>query len=469
MVKIALIQCPCSYGTETPSLGLAYLAAFLKEKKYTVSVLDLSIALYGQMSQENQEYWKSNKGYCWYLDENFYKLPFINEDFYSSCVNKILSLPSDILGFSIQNTSALFTFEIIKRIKQKLPLRKIILGGPNCYNISGDDLDFKLPCDLQKFADIIVIGEGEKTLAEVLKRLDLGMTLDNCKGIVISRNDKWIFNGPAEPIIDLDRLPLPDFDVYNLSAYTDKNALPVLTSRGCVMKCVFCTDTHFWIAYRYRKAENVVKEIIQLRKKYKNGFIGFNDSLTNGNYGNLSKLCDLLINKKVGIAWGGNCRVDKRMDLSFFKKMKMSGCEYLILGVESGSNRILGLMRKGFTIEDASKFIHDCTDVGIYVVVNWIVGFPGETEEDFLATVNFIEKHQGVIRKNTFSTLTINQFSYLEKHKEEFGIVLDGPHLGLWKSKDSQSTIDTRNARLQYLENIENKINRDYGIIRQKV
>ena len=138
-----------------------------------------------------------------------------------------------------------------------------------------------------------------------------------------------------------------------------------------------------------------------------------------------------------------------------------------MLGVESASNKILKLMKKSFTIEDAERFIQSCYREGIEVVVNWIVGFPGETDEDFMSTVNFIKKNRRLIKRNTFSMLTVNQFSYLDKHRDEFGIVLDGPHLGLWYSSDGKNTIELRNSRLKLLEEIASGIHKDYTITRQ--
>lgn len=169
-MKILLVQCPCSYGVEMPYLGLAYLSSFLKKNNFEVSILDLSVILYNQVDKENKKYWDSNNGYCWYLIDIFKNFPFITNQLYDDFVNKILSIDSDILGFSIQNTSALFTLEIIKRIKAKKPSQKIILGGPNCYNVSGDDSNFRLQHDLQKFSDVVVVGEGEEALLNVLRK-----------------------------------------------------------------------------------------------------------------------------------------------------------------------------------------------------------------------------------------------------------------------------------------------------------
>jgi len=101
-----------------PPLGPAYLSAFLKKHNYDVSVLDLSIFLYSKVEEKYKKYWDSNKGYYWYVYEEFSRMPFIKEHLYDEFAGNILSLESDVLGFSIQNTSALFTLEIIKRIKE---------------------------------------------------------------------------------------------------------------------------------------------------------------------------------------------------------------------------------------------------------------------------------------------------------------------------------------------------------------
>lgn len=468
MMKITLVQCPCSFGVEMPPLGLAYLYATLVKAGYEASVLDLSIKVYQEVTAEQKIYWDSNNGYQWYLEDSFHQLPFITEQVYEKCMDRILAATPDVIGFSVQNTSALFTLEILKRIKSRHPGVKIILGGPNCYNLTQDDNNLILPYGLQKFADVIVIGEGEQTLLTVLSRLQSGESLEGCKGVAIERNGKWVFPGMAPSIMNLNDLPFPDFSMLDLQAYTDPASLPIQTSRGCVMRCVFCTDTQFWHPFRFRNAENIVAEMETLHQKYGCRFFGINDSVINGNLSNLLRLCDLMIQKKLNVSWGGNFRVDKRIDTGMLQKIRKAGCCYVTLGIESGSNKILRLMGKGFTIEEAERFIIQCGQVGIDVVVNWIVGFPGETEEDFMQTYRFITKNVARIKRNTFSSLTINQFSRLEKRKEEFGVILDGYHLGLWRSVDGQNTIEVRNERLKRLEDIERKGNKEYSVVRQE-
>lgn len=468
-MKVLLVQCPCGFGNATPPLGLAYLSAFIKKNNHQAEVKDLSIELFCQVYPDSKELWHTNNGYRWYLIESFYKLPFLNEKLYEDFSDQILASDADVLGFSIQSTSALFTLELIRRIKAKAPSRKIILGGSNCYNISGDSSSFRLNYSLEQFADVIVVGEGEQTLLNVLELLGAGNALDNCKGIAVPRNGKWAFNGFPDTKLDLNELPFPDFDAFNLNLYTAKNTLPLQTSRGCVMRCVFCTDTNFWRPYRFTRSENVLKTLLEMKARYDTKIVDLNDSLMNGNSKNLEALCDRIIENKLEIAWGGNCRIDKTMSDSVFKKMKCAGCNYVLLGIESASDKILKLMKKGFDSKDAQNFIAACFRNDIHVTANWIVGFPGETEGDFMATVNFIKKNRLYIKRNTFSALAINQFSYLDEHRDEFGVVLDGPHLGRWYSADGQNTIELRSSRLKRLEENEAEWHRDYLITRQAI
>lgn len=466
-MKTLLVQCPCSYGVDMPPLALAYLFSTLKQAGQEAIAVDLSIELYKKVAPWHKAHWESNNGYHWYLEDRFYKLPFLKEDVYEWCIKEILVQAPDIIGFSVQNTSACFTREIIRRIKQRDVAKKIILGGPNCYNLSGDDHNFILPYGLQEFADAVVVGEGEQTFLNVISRFNSGQSFDGCAGVAFPFGDRWVFNGPASAITNLDALPLPDFGIYDLRSYKNRNVFPIMTSRGCVMNCVFCTDTSFWSPYRHRSADNIIFEMEFVKKRYQNTAFSFNDSLVNGNQANLLRLCDLMIERKLNVSWGGNFRLSKSVSMDALRKIKESGCDYFILGIESASNRILRLMRKGFTIEDAGEFIIKCHQVGISIIANWIVGFPGETEDDFMETVQFLTKHKKLIKRNTFSALTINQFSYLSTHKEEFGVVLDGYHLGLWKSMDGNNTIELRNRRLNYLEELDRGFNKSYGVVRQ--
>lgn len=451
-----------------PPLGLAYLSAFLKSRGVRVEVLDASIALYHAVDDISKEFWHSNKVYCWYLTDVYATLPFLSEEVYDNCVRSILSYPAEVIGFSVQNTSALFTLEIIKRIKAKDASRKIILGGPNCHNYSGDEADFKLLHDLHLYSDVVVVGEGEATLLDVLRCISAGKPLTRCKGVAIPFEGGFRFTGFAEPIKQLDKLPFPDLDAYQLNAYTDPKSLPILTSRGCVMKCVFCTDTYFWNPYRFRNTGNVFSEISRNKAKYNNRFFNFNDSLINGNLNNFMAVCGKLLKSKIDIKWAGNCRIDKRLSQNMLKKFKDSGCDYVVVGIESASDKILRLMRKGFTIAEAEQFLRACKDVGIEVDVNWIVGFPGEEEEDFNQTTEFIVRNQDIIKTNTFNMLTVNQFSYLERNKEEFGIILEGPHRGLWHTKDGRNTIDVRMKRLNVLETVTKQAQHKYQVVRQQ-
>lgn len=467
-MKVLLVQCPCGFGVEMPPLALGYLHAVLKQRGHDPVILDLSARLYSQVPESEKSYWDSNRGYCWYLTDEFERLTFLSSRVYDDCCRLILAANPDAVGFSLQNTSCLFTLELLKRLRALAPGLTVILGGPNCYPLQPGASDFRLMHGIEEYADVVVIGEGEKTLPEVLSRLEHNSSLAGVQGIAYRDNRAFVFTGLSEPIADLDSIPLPDFGAFDLSLYTNRAGFPMMTSRGCVNRCVFCTDTYFWGRYRSRSVANIIEEIIALKTSYDLRAVAFNDSLLNGNNAAFLALCELLAHYRTGIRWGGNCRVHRGLGVDELKRCRAAGCEYLIVGAESASNRVLDLMRKGFTIEDIEQFAVNCRKAGIRVVMNWIVGFPGESEDDFNQTAVFLRKHADLVWKNTFSTLTINQFSYLETHQNEFGVVLRGNHLGLWESADGTNTIDVRLRRLRELEAIEQQNGRNYNIVRQK-
>ncbi|MFH0984770.1 MAG: glycosyltransferase [Candidatus Omnitrophota bacterium] len=196
IMKIALVQCPCPFGVERPSLGLAYLNANGCE----ASVLDLNIMVYHEVAGDHKTYWDSHNRDRWCSEDSFYQLPFITEQVYEQCVDRILAVTPDVICFSVQKTSALFTLEIIKRVKSRYPEVKILLGGTCCYNLTQDDRDLLLPHGLQKFADFIITGEGEQILLNVLFRLQSGGSLEGCNGVAINRDGKWVFSGMALPL-----------------------------------------------------------------------------------------------------------------------------------------------------------------------------------------------------------------------------------------------------------------------------
>jgi radical SAM superfamily enzyme YgiQ (UPF0313 family) len=263
--------------------------------------------------------------------------------------------------------------------------------------------------------------------------------------------------------IDYKALPYPDFKDFPLDKYIFRQ-LPVMMSRGCIATCSFCTEFLTWKSYRVRTALDVVEEIKNNIVKYNINNFFFCDSLINGNYEQLMELTNGL--QELDCTWTAFCRVDKRLTKNLLENMFKSGCQELLIGFESNSQKVLDSMNKGTTIQENQRVLDDAFDVGIKVHGLFLVGFPGESNYDFYKTLTFIH-----MNKNKFyvfsigKSLTIHPLSIIGKLPRKFNLltsesgnlILDSE--GDWTSSDKKLTPITREKRLDILRNYLNSMN----------
>lgn len=240
----------------------------------------------------------------------------------------------DCIGFSVFKTNQYNTLGLVKEIKKKKPKTKIILGGPQCIS-----WQFETPPDDVRYADIMIVGD-------------------------------------ALPL--LDERPSPTFSGFKLDRYQRKRALPIIGSRGCIRRCTFCSERLLVKGYTKRSPEKIISEIRYHKKINATKWFTFHDSLINGDLRHLERLCDLLAEED--IKWDAQAIIRDDMSEGLLEKMKNSGCFNLFIGLESGSDKILRLMQKGFTTKDAMDFFKKCKSVGLHFEISLIVNYPGEGE-----------------------------------------------------------------------------------------
>ena len=410
---LALILCP-NWGVNVPPIGLAYLATNLKRRGIIPKVLDLNIEVYRRVTDKEKKLWnfENNKYWCdW--DNEFKKLM---EEQIEYCVKSILSYKQiNIYAFSVSATNRLFTIEVIKRIKKKYPQKIIIVGGVGDYDKREREEVFPLDT-----IDYFIIGEGEESLTTLIKKIRNRELPSNITGVISYKHN--IFT-PPKPIEDLDTLFFPTYEEFDLHKYTERS-LAILSSRGCKGRCAFCNDWKITMKYRNRSAESVFKEIEHHIKKYNIKDFYFNDLAINWNPKELEKLCDLIIKSDYKISWIALASANNNLSYNLLKKMKLAGCKTLDYGIESGSERVLKLMRKPITLEAAEKSLSLTRAAGINTQLNFIVGFPGETREDVEKTIDFIRRN----RKNIAGITNINRCnvvagSDLEINARKYGII----------------------------------------------
>ncbi|MCL5877748.1 MAG: radical SAM protein [Candidatus Bathyarchaeota archaeon] len=213
-------------------------------------------------------------------------------------------------------------------------------------------------------------------------------------GITYRDGDKIVRN-PNRPFIqDLDSLPFPAHHLMSLEKlkHNGKLLIPLVSSRGCVYWCDFCSTVRmFGRGYRMRSAKNVVDEMQFVHEKYGVDQVTFYDDAFSVDRNRVLQICQELHNRNLKLIWDCGTRVDM-VDRELMKTMKDAGCIAVWMGVESGSEAVLGAMNKSIKLEQTRKAFKTAHEVGLMTIANVVLGFPGETEATAKQTIRFVQQ-----------------------------------------------------------------------------
>lgn len=294
----------------------------------------------------------------------------------------------DILGITCWTVHLPFCLEFVSLYKKKHPGVKIVLGGVHASS---------QPEEMMKLcpADVIVRGEGEETFAELALAFDQGRELDEIAGISY-RCGQAVRHTAERPLVEnLDDIPFPAYQLLPpVEQYQPLNrtyAFSVLASRGCSYRCIFCSANRLWKYQRRRSVENILTEIRWLIDRYNLGFIRFEDDDLTLNREWALHLFTLL--KDVPVRFDCLTRID-RVDRELMMAMAEAGCEGVYHGVESASERLRKLLKKGFpaslTNDAIRNRVIEEVDLGLNPTVSAMIGIPTETEEEVRATFDLM-------------------------------------------------------------------------------
>jgi radical SAM superfamily enzyme YgiQ (UPF0313 family) len=244
--------------------------------------------------------------------------------------------------------------------------------------------------------DILVLGEGENTFAEILSHIaGCGPDrLDAIQGIAFGV-DGELHVTPRRPLIDeLDRIPFPArHRLPPLSAYSPTPAsyrrLPlahIMTSRGCPAKCTFCDRAVFGNTYRARSAENVLMEVEEVLRVHGAREVRFFDDTFTLNRERLNRICEGM--KTFRVPWTCLTRA-ANVDLDLLRRMRDAGCWQVLYGLESGDDHILDTLRKNVTVKQNRDAVLWARKAGLRVRADFLVGSPSETPETLEETLAF--------------------------------------------------------------------------------
>lgn len=344
-------------GVIAPPLGIAYMAGVLQENNIDVEILDASA--------EDMDFKDVEK--------------------------ELLKRKPDLVALTALTPTIGRALETAQVVKETLPDSIVVMGGYHPTFNFIETLE-------DENVDIVIRGEGEYIMLNLVQALENQSSLHDVKGIVFEdKNSKEIVVNPEAPLIqDLDELPFPALNLLPMKKYLlldmDTHMTTMITTRGCPMQCSFCSSAAMHgKKIRERSVENIVDEIEYLKTNYDIDTIAFMDDTFTLKKRKVMAICDEILKRNIEIMWGCTSRVDT-LDEKLLKKMKEAGCITIFIGVESADQQQLDNMCKNTTIakiENAFKIAHK---LKIRTIASVALGMPGDTKEIMNKTVKFVHK-----------------------------------------------------------------------------
>lgn len=360
--------------------SLSSLAAYIKTRGYDVLVYD---ADHGEkpVSMTSSDLLEVFPKYLQAIQNK--KHPIWNE-----IKNVIRDYAPDLIGITFMSTKLGAVQQITNIAKQLYPGIPVVLGGAHPSVLSHSSLE-------KTKADYVVIGEGEQTFCELIDVLEKGnKELSQIPGIAYRNHQKKIISTPPRPLIsDIDSLPFPDREsLYKLETYRPDDLSMIMTSRGCPFNCTFCSS--LWEQkVRNRSIPNIIAEIEYLINRFHTSNIYFKDDTFTVNKSRVMELCRTLMKKRIAVGWECLTRIEL-IDEDLTLEMRDAGMNYLKIGIETGSERILKATNKHITLEQIKKGAAILNRLNQKWSAFFMIGYPDESEEEIKMSLRLIEEIQ---------------------------------------------------------------------------
>jgi radical SAM superfamily enzyme YgiQ (UPF0313 family) len=346
-----------SSGSMAPPLGLCHLASVCRNKGFATAIVDANP-----------------------LGLNHHEV-----------VEQIFSYDPGFIGITASTVSIQSAARIADMVKQRNSRKHVIIGGPHVTAVPASTME-----RFNSF-DTGVIGEGELTIVELLRTLQAGGSLDSIPGVIFRDNGRVALNKKRRPITNLDTLPMPAWDLLpelrhfykpvSLS-YKQLPSTSFITSRGCSGKCTFCDRTVFGNVCRGFTAEYLFEMVKELYFRYHIRDILFDDDNLILFKPRLARFCELLLASELDLTWACNARVDI-VDGETLQLMAKAGCWQIAYGIESGSQQILDVLKKGITLDQIRSAVIMTRKAGIQTKGFFMIGSPLETPKTIEDTIRF--------------------------------------------------------------------------------
>ncbi len=343
-------------GVVAPSLGIGYMAVVLEKNGIDVDILDASALDMG----------------------------------YKDIEKEMKKRGSDVVAITALTPTIGVALDSADAVRNALPDTKIVLGGYHPTFNYEEVLE-------EDNVDIVVRGEGEYTMLELVQTLENDGDLSQVQGLAYKDENNELVVTPDRPVIEnLDELPFPAYHLFPMNKYKliniSTNIATMITSRGCPMQCSFCSSAalHGKKARR-RSVENVVDEIEHLLNDFKHiDTIAFMDDTFTISKRYVEDFCAEIKKRNLVFWWGCTARVDS-IDEDLLETMKDAGCMTLYFGVESADQQMLDKMNKNITIEKTINAFDISRKIGIRTIASCVLGMPDDTKANMKKTIKFVK------------------------------------------------------------------------------
>ncbi|MBI5459616.1 radical SAM protein [Methanobacterium sp.] len=338
-------------GLVAPPLGIAYIAAVLEENNIDVEIIDAAAL---EMSWETLE----------------------------TEIKRISPGLVAITALTPTIDKAMLTAELAKKT---CPQATVVMGGYHPTFNYQEILE-------REYVDVVVMGEGEYTLLDLVETLDEGGDLKNVQGIAYEGG----VTSPRPLIEDLDELPFPARHLLPMDHYKILNmklhTATMISGRGCPMQCSFCASAALHgHQLRMRSPENVVDEMEHLINDHDSGMIAFMDDTFTLKPSRVEDICDEIKRRDIDVYWGCTARADTLSE-KLLRKLSDSGCITMFLGVESADQQQLDRVNKQMTIEKIRQAFKLSRENDIRTIASVVLGMPGDTKESIERTIKFVRE-----------------------------------------------------------------------------
>ena len=356
MFRVLLINPAQATKYPQPPMGLALIAAVLAREGYPVTVLDANAL---QLQPEDM-------------------------------VREVGDV--NVIGLTAMTPTINMAIAIARHLKKAYPGLPIILGGAHATLLPKETLV------AAPEIDIIIRGEAEETIIELLPALEHKRTLDKIPGISYRKDGEVLSNPLRSKYIDLDSLPFLAYHLLPWRRYKPHpphgRALPfaaIITSRGCPYHCSYCSKPIFSNRFRGQSPARVVAEVAYHKSRLGIREFAFYDDVFTLDKKRAHAIADEIIKRGLKIHWTCETRVNL-VDKELLRHLKQAGCYSIAYGIESGSPEILNALDKGITLEQVEEAVRLSQEAGLQTIGYFMIGSPGESPDNIRQTIQFAKK-----------------------------------------------------------------------------